>query len=196
MTAPNRRAALVFVFVTVTIDVLAFGVIIPVLPHLVQQLVGGDIATATVWTGIFSTAFALAQFICSPIQGMLADRYGRRPVILLSCLGLGLDFLLMAVAQTLPLLLIGRAISGVTAASATSACASRRRRSPPAYRGDVSGTSSGRASWARGKLTGWLKGPPTPPWPSTPRCPRSSSSRSCSRGVRHSDSVSSRCGWA
>jgi DHA1 family tetracycline resistance protein-like MFS transporter len=99
--APVRRAALLFIFITLTIDVLAFGVIIPVLPHLIQQLVGGDLATASLWSGVFGTVFALTQFVCSPIQGALSDRFGRRPVILLSCLGLGLDFLLMAVVQTL-----------------------------------------------------------------------------------------------
>jgi DHA1 family tetracycline resistance protein-like MFS transporter len=111
------RAALIFIFVTVTIDILAFGVIIPVLPHLIQQLVGGSIATASIWSGVFSTVFALTQFVCSPIQGTLSDRFGRRPVILLSCLGLGADFIVMALANTLPLLFVGRIISGITAAS-------------------------------------------------------------------------------
>jgi MFS transporter, DHA1 family, tetracycline resistance protein len=115
------RAALIFVFVTVTIDILAFGVIIPVLPHLIQELVGGSIPKASVWAGVFGTVFALTQFISSPIQGALSDRYGRRPVILVSCLGLALDFVLMAVARTLPLLLIGRVISGITAASFSTA---------------------------------------------------------------------------
>jgi DHA1 family tetracycline resistance protein-like MFS transporter len=121
MTAPSRRAALAFVFVTVTIDILAFGVIIPVLPHLIQQMVGGSIAAASVWSGIFSTVFALTQFICTPIQGALSDRFGRRPVILLSCFGLGIDFMAMALAPTLPLLFVGRIVSGITAASFSTA---------------------------------------------------------------------------
>lgn len=116
-----RRAALVFVFVTVTIDVLAFGVITPVLPHLIQELVGGSVATASIWSGIFSTVFGLTQFVFSPIQGALSDRHGRRPVILLSCLGLGLDFMLMGFASTLSLLFVGRVISGITAASFSTA---------------------------------------------------------------------------
>jgi len=116
-----RRAALVFIFVTVLIDVLAFGLIIPVLPHLIEQFVDGDTARAAYWVGLFGTVFGLVQFVFSPIQGSLSDRYGRRPVILLSCLGLGLDFILMAVANTLPLLLIGRIVSGITSASFTTA---------------------------------------------------------------------------
>lgn len=117
--APVRRAALVFIFVTVAIDILAFGLIIPVLPHLIEGFLGGDIARAAMWVGIFGTVYALMQFAATPVQGALSDRYGRRPVILLSSLGLGLDFFLMAVAQTLPLLLIARLISGATAASFT-----------------------------------------------------------------------------
>ena len=116
-----RKAALAFIFITVLIDVLAFGVIIPVLPHLVQQMVGGDISTAAWWVGGFGVAFSLIQFLCSPIQGTLSDRYGRRPVILLSCLGLGLDFIFMALAPTLAWLFVGRIISAATAASFTTA---------------------------------------------------------------------------
>ncbi|MBB5207953.1 TCR/Tet family MFS transporter [Chiayiivirga flava] len=117
--APVRRAALVFIFVTVAIDILAFGLIIPVLPHLIEGFLGGDVARAAMWVGIFGTVYAAMQFAAAPVQGALSDRYGRRPVILLSSLGLGLDFFLMAVAQTLPLLLVARLISGVTAASFT-----------------------------------------------------------------------------
>lgn len=116
-----RRAALAFIFVTVLIDVLSFGLIIPVLPHLIESFVGGDTVHAAYWIGIFGTVFAAIQFVTSPIQGALSDRFGRRPVILLSCLGLGLDFVFMALASTLPWLLVGRIISGVTSASFTTA---------------------------------------------------------------------------
>ncbi|MBB1089630.1 TCR/Tet family MFS transporter [Lysobacter sp. SG-8] len=116
-----RRAALVFIFLVVLMDVLAFGLIIPVLPQLIKQFVGGDTANAAVWVGIFGVVFAAIQFVCSPIQGALSDRFGRRPVILLSCLGLALDFVFMAVAHTLPLLFLGRIIAGVTSASFTTA---------------------------------------------------------------------------
>jgi len=116
-----RKAALAFIFITVLIDVLAFGVIIPVLPHLVQQFVGGDTSTAAYWTGAFAFAFSLVQFFSAPIQGALADRYGRRPVILVSCLGLGLDFIFMALAPNLAWLFVGRIISAMTSASFTTA---------------------------------------------------------------------------
>lgn len=116
-----RRAAVVFIFITVLIDILAFGVIIPVLPSLVKQFTGGDQARAAIWVGIFGTLFYAIQFVFAPVQGALSDRYGRRPVILLSCLGLGVDFVLMAVAHTLPLLLLARVFSGVFSASFTTA---------------------------------------------------------------------------
>jgi DHA1 family tetracycline resistance protein-like MFS transporter len=121
-TTPRvRTAALAFIFVTVLIDVLSFGLIIPVLPHLIEGFVGGDTAHAAYWIGVFGTVFAAIQFVTSPIQGALSDRFGRRPVILLSCLGLGLDFVFMALASTLPWLLVGRIISGITSASFTTA---------------------------------------------------------------------------
>jgi DHA1 family tetracycline resistance protein-like MFS transporter len=117
----RRQAALVFIFITVLIDVLAFGVIIPVLPHLVQEFVGGDKSTAAYWVGAFSVVFALVQFFSSPIQGALSDRFGRRPVILLSCLGLGIDFIAMALAPNLAWLFVGRIVSAITSASFTTA---------------------------------------------------------------------------
>ena len=118
---PVRRAALAFIFITVLIDILSFGLIIPVLPHLLKQFTGGDIAAATVWHGMFATAFMVMQFFSSPIQGALSDRFGRRPVILISTLGLAVDFLIMALAQTLPWLFIGRLLSGMTSASFSTA---------------------------------------------------------------------------
>ncbi len=118
---PRHRAAVIFIFVTVLIDILSFGIIIPVLPHLIIDLIGGSIARAAVWVAAFGTLFMLMQFVCSPIQGALSDRYGRRVVILISCLGLGCDFVVMALAPVLWLLFIGRAISGMCAASFTTA---------------------------------------------------------------------------
>ena len=119
--APRRQAALAFIFVTVLIDMLAFGMIIPVLPILVQDFVGGNAARAAEMYGLFGTAWALMQLIFSPVQGSLSDHFGRRTVILVSCAGLGVDFILMALAPNLWWLLVGRVISGITAASFSTA---------------------------------------------------------------------------
>ena len=113
----RTRAAFIFIFITVLLDMISFGIIIPVFPQLILKLQGGDMAGAAAIFGIFGTAFALMQFIFSPVQGALADRFGRRPVILLSNLGLGLDYIVMAVAPTIPILFLGRLVSGATSAS-------------------------------------------------------------------------------
>ena len=113
----RSRAAFVFIFITVVLDMISFGIIIPVFPQLILRLQGGDMAGAAAIFGIFGTAFAVMQFFFSPVQGALSDRFGRRPVILLSNLGLGLDYIVMALAQTIPLLFIGRLVSGATSAS-------------------------------------------------------------------------------
>jgi MFS transporter, DHA1 family, tetracycline resistance protein len=130
----GRKAALTFIFVTVLIDMLAFGMIIPVLPVLVQDFVGGDAARAAEVYGVFGTAWALMQLIFSPIQGALSDQFGRRTVILISCAGLGLDFVLMALAPNLGWLLVGRVISGITAASFSTAGAYISDVTPPEKR--------------------------------------------------------------
>ncbi|MFO0394702.1 MAG: MFS transporter, partial [Lysobacteraceae bacterium] len=120
--APARRPpGLVFIWITVALDILAIGVVIPVLPHLIKQFVGGSVETAAWWVGVFGSVFALSQFLASPVQGALSDRFGRRPVVLLSNLGLGLDFVLMAVANTLPLLFLGRVLGGLPAGSGRAA---------------------------------------------------------------------------
>lgn len=118
-----RRAAVIFIFITVTLDMLALGLIAPVLPKLVLNFLGGDTPNAAKMFGIFGTVWALMQFIFSPVLGVLSDRFGRRPVILLSNLGLGLDYIVMALAPTLGWLFLGRVISGITAASITTGTA-------------------------------------------------------------------------
>ena len=118
---PVRHAALAFIFITVMLDMLSFGIIIPVLPHLIVELVGGSIAKAAVWSSAFGTMFMLMQFVFSPVQGALSDRYGRRTVILISSFGLGVDFMVMALAPVLWLLFIGRIVSGICAASFSTA---------------------------------------------------------------------------
>src|SRR6202790_1962963 len=122
--APEPRApAFVFIFITVLLDMLALGMIIPVLPKLVVDFLGGDTARGAQIFGVFGTAWALMQFVFSPVQGALSDRFGRRPLILMSNLGLGLDYILMALAPTLMLLFVGRVISGITSASISTAYA-------------------------------------------------------------------------
>src|SRR5205814_10330314 len=112
-----RKAAVVFIFITVMLDMLALGLIAPVLPKLILTFLGGNATSAATWLGIFGTVFALMQFVFSPVLGVLSDRFGRRPVILLSNLGLGLDYIVMALAPTIGWLFLGRMISGITAAS-------------------------------------------------------------------------------
>src|SRR5215510_8609318 len=99
MTEPSsppqpRRAAFIFVFITVLLDMLALGIIVPVLPKLVVDFLAGDTARATEVYGLFGTAWALMQFLLSPVHGALSDRLGRRPLILFSNFGLGLDYVL------------------------------------------------------------------------------------------------------
>jgi DHA1 family tetracycline resistance protein-like MFS transporter len=112
----SGKAALAFIFVTVLLDVMALGMVAPVLPTLVTRFVG-QTSTAAALYGLFNTVFALMQFFFSPLIGALSDRYGRRPVILASNLGLGLNYAMMAWAPTLQWLFVGRVISGVTGAS-------------------------------------------------------------------------------
>jgi MFS transporter, DHA1 family, tetracycline resistance protein len=131
---PRRKAALGFIFVTVLIDMLSFGMIIPVLPMLVQSFVGASAARGAQIYGLFGTAWALMQFIFAPVQGSLSDRFGRRTVILISCTGLGLDFILMALAPNLWWLLLGRVISGIAAASFSTAGAYIADVTPPEKR--------------------------------------------------------------
>jgi DHA1 family tetracycline resistance protein-like MFS transporter len=123
ISAVRREAAFVFIFATVLLDMLAIGIVIPVLPKLVVDFVGGDTQQAAKIFGVFGTAWALMQFLFSPFQGSLSDSFGRRPVILISNFGVGLDYLLMALAPTLGWLLVGRVISGITAASISTAYA-------------------------------------------------------------------------
>src|SRR5262249_50698496 len=113
----KHRAALGFIFVTVMLDMLAFGIIAPILPRLITDFVHGDMALSSEYMGLFVTTWALMQFFFSPILGMLSDRYGRRPVILLSNLGLGLDYFVMALSPTISWLFVGRVLSGITSSS-------------------------------------------------------------------------------
>src|SRR6266542_6835077 len=118
-----RPAAVIFIIVTVTLDILAMGLIIPVLPKLILDFLGGEMTDAAKWSARFAVVFALMQFFFSPLLGVLSDRFGRRPVILLSNLGLGLDYIVMALAPTMSWLFLGRIISGITSSSIPTAMA-------------------------------------------------------------------------
>jgi MFS transporter, DHA1 family, tetracycline resistance protein len=138
-TSPVRGAAVAFIFVTILLDMLALGLIMPILPKLVESFVDNDTARAARIFGLFGTAWALMQFLFSPIIGSLSDRYGRRPVVLLSNFGLGLDYVLMALAPSLIWLFVGRVISGITSASVSTAFAYIADMTPPEKRAAVFG---------------------------------------------------------
>lgn len=116
MPITRRNAAVSFIFITIMLDMLALGMIIPVLPKLIESYTGSTARAAEIM-GIFGTAWALMQFLFSPVIGSLSDRFGRRPIVLISNIGLGLDYILMAMAPNLTWLFVGRVISGITAAS-------------------------------------------------------------------------------
>lgn len=134
MTPPVSRASVAFILVTVALDVLALGLIIPVLPLLVRDFIGGDTARAATIFGFMSVTWALMQFIFSPIFGALSDAYGRRPVLLASNAGLGLDYILMALAPGLAWLFVGRILSGIFAATFSTATAYIADVTPPEKR--------------------------------------------------------------
>ena len=115
------NASLTFIFITVAIDMIAFGIMAPVFPKLVIDFVAGDNARAAWVFGVFATSFSLMQFVFSPILGVLSDRVGRKPVIVLSTLGLGLDYIVMALAPNLAWLFAGRIVSGITSSNQTTA---------------------------------------------------------------------------
>src|SRR5215468_4714514 len=121
--SPARGAAVAFIFVTILLDTLALGIIIPILPKLIESFVANDTASAARIFGLFGTAWALMQFFFSPVLGSLSDRFGRRPVVLLSNFGLAADYVLMALAPSLAWLFVGRVISGITSASVSTAFA-------------------------------------------------------------------------
>jgi DHA1 family tetracycline resistance protein-like MFS transporter len=116
-----RRAAFGFIFATALMNAVSFGIMIPILPNLIKSFVGGDTAGASEWNVLFATTWGLMQFFCGPVLGMLSDRFGRRPVLLLSLFGLFVDFLFMAFAPSLMWLYVGRILNGLTAASFSTA---------------------------------------------------------------------------
>ncbi len=136
MPAPTlrpRNAAIAFILVTALLDIMSMGIIIPVLPSLIETLSGSSSA-AGIWNGVFVALWAVMQFLCSPVIGSLSDRFGRRPVILLSVAGLAADFVLMAIAPNLWWLAVGRILGGITSSSFTSVFAYMADITPPEER--------------------------------------------------------------
>src|SRR5882672_7446731 len=119
----KRKAALGFIFVTLLIDVTGFGIIIPVLPNLISEMQHVSIAEASSYGGWLVASFAIMQFLCSPMIGNLSDQYGRRPVLLISLFGFGIDYLFLAFAPSIGWLFLGRVIAGIMGASFTTAAA-------------------------------------------------------------------------
>ena len=118
-----RKAAISFIFFTLLLDVIGLGLIIPVFPQLIAELVGGTMSTASQWSGLLTFAYAITQFVFAPVIGNLSDQYGRRPVLLLSLFGFGIDYIFLSLAPTIWWLFIGRIIAGVFGASFTTATA-------------------------------------------------------------------------
>ncbi|WP_421943678.1 TCR/Tet family MFS transporter [Pedobacter sp.] len=121
--AKQRQSAMIFIMITLLIDCTGFGIIIPVLPDLIKEFTGGDTSVAADYGGYLMVAFALPQFIFSPILGGLSDKYGRRPILLFSLFGLGIDYLFLSFAPSIFWFFIGRIIAGVTGASFTTGMA-------------------------------------------------------------------------
>ncbi|WP_199138126.1 TCR/Tet family MFS transporter [Pedobacter sp. ASV12] len=119
----TKKSTLGFIFITILIDCIGFGIIIPVMPNLVRQLSGKSLAVASEYGGLLLVAYAVAQFVFSPIVGGLSDKFGRRPILLISLLGLGIDYILLSFAPTIAWLFVGRIIAGITGASFTTAMA-------------------------------------------------------------------------
>jgi DHA1 family tetracycline resistance protein-like MFS transporter len=117
------KLSVVFILITVLLDAMGIGLIVPVMPDLIQEVDGGDLATAALWGGVLSTSFAVMQFIFGPVLGGLSDRFGRRPVLLISLVVMTADYLVMAMVSSIWLLLIGRLVGGITAATQSTAAA-------------------------------------------------------------------------
>lgn len=148
----GRRAAVGFILVSVWLDVLSLGVIIPVFAPLIQQFERGDAASAARWIGFYSTVWALAQFVGAPVLGALSDRFGRRPVLLISLFGLAFDYLFMAFAPTLGWLFVARVVSGLTAAGMAVAGAYIADITAPEKRAQTFGLIG--AAWGVGFIVG------------------------------------------
>jgi len=143
----NQRLAITFILLSVVMDSMGIGLIMPVMPDLIREIEGTDIGSAAVWGGILATIFAVMQFLFGPTIGSLSDRFGRRPVLLLSLVVMAFDYVLMAVAGTMWLLIIGRVIGGITAATQSTAAAYMADISKPEEKAANFGLFRGAAIW-------------------------------------------------
>ena len=123
MDHSQKKAGIGFIFITLLIDITGWGIVIPVVPKLIEELIGGDVNTASTYGGWLSFVYASMQFIFASVLGNLSDKYGRRPIILFSLLGFAINFYIQAWAPTIFWLFIGRLFSGLTGASITTASA-------------------------------------------------------------------------
>lgn len=164
--AAPRKAAIAFILVTAALDIIAMGIVIPVLPILIEQFVGSS-ARAGLLNGVFVALWALMQFIASPVIGTLSDQVGRRPVILISAAGLAADYVLIALAPNLWWLALGRMLSGVTSASFTTVYAYMADITAPAQRARAYGLIG--AAFSAGFVAGPLLGGVLAEW--SPRAP-------------------------
>jgi len=123
MASNKKSAAIGFIFITMLIDITGWGIIIPVIPKLIKELIHGDISEAAKYGGWLTFAYAITQFMFAPLIGNLSDKFGRRPIILISLFAFSMDYLLLAFAPTITWLFIGRIIAGLTGASITTASA-------------------------------------------------------------------------
>ncbi|MGR3312447.1 TCR/Tet family MFS transporter [Roseovarius indicus] len=131
----RRRLPTIFILMTVMIDAMGIGLILPVMPALILEVEGGSLARAALWGGVLSTAFAVMQFLFGPVMGNLSDRFGRRPVLLISLFVMAIDYVVMALAGSIWLLLLGRIVGGITGATHSTASAFMADISPPEKRG-------------------------------------------------------------
>lgn len=134
LAGKHRPASLGFILATLVIDALGFGLVVPIVPASVLQLSGLPVSAASLWVGMLLACFALMQFVCEPVLGALSDRFGRRPVLVLSLCGICVNYLLLAWAPSMTWLFVGRLVAGATAANAATAIAYVADVTPPSLR--------------------------------------------------------------
>lgn len=156
----TRNIPILFILSTLALDAMGIGLILPVMPDLIRDVRGTGLAEAAVWGGILTTSFAVMQFLFSPLVGALSDRYGRRPILLISLFVLTVDYIVMALAESIWVLILGRLIAGLAAATFATATAFMADMSPPEKRAQNFGLVSAAfgAGFVFGPAVGGLLG--------------------------------------